>query len=109
MTRVCQGHFRVVQAELDLLESRIRRASLTAPIDGTVVGVAIFDHPANPRHPTPWYVSVGQMGFFNPAFLFDQPYTLPAGKSLTLKYRVLIHPGLGRPADLEKQYQAFAK
>jgi hypothetical protein len=75
--------------------------------DGTAAGVAMFDHPDNPRHPTPWYVSTGKMGYFNPAFLFHEPYTLPAGKSFTLRYRILIHPGQGEPAVLEKEYEAF--
>jgi len=74
---------------------------------GTPAGVAMFDHPDNPRHPSPWYVSVKGMGYFNPAFLFAEPYTLPAGKSLTLRYRLLVHPGAGDAARLRKKYESF--
>ncbi len=74
---------------------------------GTVAGVAFFDHPANPRHPSPWYVSLGGMPYFSPAFLFDEPYTLAAGKPLVLRYRVLIHAGRPQPAELEKEYERF--
>ncbi len=77
--------------------------------NGKLAGVAVFDHPDNPRHPTPWYVSTGKMGYFNPAMLFNESYSLPAGESLTLRYRMLIHPGqLGSP-NLEKEYQTFSR
>ena len=76
---------------------------------GSAAGVAMFDHPDNPRHPSPWYISVGKMPYFNAAFLFAEPYTLPAEKSFTLRYRVLVHPGMGDPAALEKEYESFAK
>jgi hypothetical protein len=73
-------------------------------------GVAMFDHPDNPRHPSPWYVAArGKFGYFGPAFLFDKPFRLAAGKSLTLTYRILIHPGRGTKEQLDKEYADFAK
>jgi len=72
-------------------------------------GVAMFDHPANPRHPTPWYIIMsGRFGYFSPAFLFDKPYRLSAGKSFTLAYRILIHPGRGDKKRLEKESRDFS-
>jgi len=79
----------------------------TAP-DGAAGGVAIFDHPANLRHPSKWYVDA-KMPYFSPALLFDRPHTIPAGKSLTLAYRIVVHPGPGRTEALEKRWQDFAK
>jgi hypothetical protein len=76
---------------------------------GKPAGVAMFDHPENPRHPTPWYVSTGKMGYFNPAFLFHEPFTLPAGESLTLRYRILIHSGPLESPALEDEFQAFQR
>jgi len=76
--------------------------------EGKAAGIAIFDHPENLRHPSPWYVTK-DMPYFSPAVLFNKPYTLPAGKSLTLRYRILIHPGrVGRDL-LEKEWEAFSK
>jgi hypothetical protein len=73
-------------------------------------GTTIFDHPTNPRHPTPWYLSdTADLPYFGPALLFDQPLTLKAGESFMVKYRILIHPGLGDKAGLEKEYREFAK
>lgn len=73
-------------------------------------GKPFFDHPQNRRHPSPWYVSVDAkvpFGYFSPAVLFNEPYTLRAGKSLTLKYRVLIHPGQMRRDSLETEARSF--
>jgi hypothetical protein len=73
-------------------------------------GLAIFDHPSNPRHPTCWYLSDNAgLPYFGPALLFDQPMTLKGGESFTLRYRILVHPGPADPVVLEKEYQAFAK
>jgi hypothetical protein len=72
-------------------------------------GVAMFDHPSNPRHPTPWFVIMGgTFGYTSPAFLFDKAHTIPAGQSLSLAYRVLIHPGRGDKERLEKEWKDFA-
>lgn len=73
-------------------------------------GIAIFDHPSNPRHPTPWYVSDNAgLPYFGPALLFSQALTLKAGESFTLRYRILVHPGPGDKAALDREYQVFAK
>lgn len=73
-------------------------------------GVAIFDHPSNPRHPTPWYLSDNAgLPYFGPALLFAEPLTLKAGESFTLRYRVLIHPGLGDKVALDKQYAIWTE
>jgi hypothetical protein len=73
-------------------------------------GIAIFDHPGNLRHPEPAFVIMdpkAPFGYFSPALLFNKPYTLPAGQSLTLRYRVLIHPGRLDTNSLEREWQSF--
>ncbi|MCX6998106.1 MAG: PmoA family protein [Kiritimatiellaeota bacterium] len=70
-------------------------------------GLAIFDHPDNLRHPTPWYPN-DSMPFFSPALLFREPYLLPAGKTITLRYRVWVHSSAPDSKGLEKAWQAFA-
>ena len=75
---------------------------------GNIGGIAMFDHPLNPRHPSPWYVIIAEpMCYFSPALLFYKPYTLPAGKSLTLRYRILIHPGRAESELMEKEWNIF--
>lgn len=73
-------------------------------------GITLFDHPANPRHPTPWYViQDGTFGYFCPSIFFNEPLPLNAGEQLTLRYRALIHGGKGDKAALDKEFQAYAK
>ena len=78
---------------------------------GKTAGIAIFDHPDNLRHPSPWYADTyvmkgkGPYIFFGPAVLFDKPYTLSAEKSLTLRYRILIYPGRADKDLLESEWK----
>lgn len=51
--------------------------------------VAIFDHPANLRHPARWYVDQS-MPYFSPAPLFAGPFEMAAGKTVVFRYRVLV-------------------
>jgi hypothetical protein len=59
------------------------------------VSIAMIDHPANPRSPTPWYnrASPG-WNTMNPAFLFHEPLMLPHGQSLRFQYRLAYRDGL---------------
>jgi hypothetical protein len=63
-------------------------------------GAVFADHPANPRFPTPWYGSnradtygEGWANFLNAAFLWDEPFAVPAGGALTLRHLVIVHDG----------------
>ncbi len=101
-----EGH----KYETEFNNAKARWLDYTVEAAGRPAGVAVLDHPANLRHPTPWYVILGKdMRYFSPAFLFYEPYTLPAGKTLTLQYRILIHPGRTDKEHLEKEWQSFSK
>ncbi len=72
-------------------------------------GVAMLVHPASARYPTPGYIIMrGHFGYVSPGLLFKEPYRLPAGGTLTLACRVLIHPGLGTKARLDKEWQDYS-
>lgn len=73
-------------------------------------GLAFFDHPDNPRYPTPWYGNCQPgMHFVNAALLFEEPMTLAEGATLTLRYRVLVHDGLWEKDQLQAFYDAYLK
>ena len=90
-----------------------------APHNGKTYGVAIFDHPENLRHPTWWMAR--DYGLFN-ANPFGQAefepekklppnagdYTIPAGGSLTLRYRFYFHAGDPDAAQVAKRYADYA-
>jgi hypothetical protein len=73
----------------------------TGSIDGRPVGVALFDHPQNLRHPTTWHARTYGLLAANPFGLHDftgaakgtGDHRLAAGASLRLRYRVLVYAG----------------
>jgi hypothetical protein len=87
--------------------------------NGRTYGVAIFNHPANLRHPTWWHARDYGLFAANPFGWHDfEPkstpvnagvHTIPAGGSLTLRYRVLLHFGNDQEAELAKRYAEYAK
>ena len=87
----------------------------TGPVAGKTVGVAIFDAPQNPRYPTWWHVRDYGLFAANPFGLHDfekKPkgtgnMTLPAGKSLTFRYRFLFHPDSTSPSQVAEQFQKW--
>ncbi len=88
-----------------------------APVDGKVVGVAIFDHPSNPRHPTWWHVRDYGLFAANPFGLHDfekKPkgageLVVPAGQSITFHYRFYCHRGDEKQAKVADEYAQYAK
>jgi hypothetical protein len=87
-----------------------------AEVDGEKLGVAIFDHPSNPRHPTYWHARDYGLFALNPfgrkAFDESQPESLwkiPSGQKIEFRWMVVVHPGdaaSGKVADLYKDYAA---
>jgi hypothetical protein len=87
------------------------------PVDGEVVGIAMFSHPENFRHPTRWHARTYGLLAANPfgdaEFGPDssQPkqgaVTIPKGDELVLRYRVLLHAGDPQEADVAAAYQKF--
>jgi hypothetical protein len=83
----------------------------TGEVDGEKLGVAIFDHSQNPRHPTYWHARDYGLFALNPfgrnAFDPNQEeshWKLPAGQKLVFRWRVVIHPDDAGVADLYKGY-----
>ena len=85
-------------------------------VAGENVGLAVFDHPENLRHPTYWHARRYGLLAANPfglkEFLHDRhqdgSYVIPAGGSLALRYRVLIHHGDFREARVADAYRQYA-
>ena len=85
-------------------------------IKGEKVGIAILDHPANPRHPVRWHARAYGLFAANPfaqAALEkgqpESPVVLEPGKSLRYRYRIIIHPGDGKSADIAAQWAKYSK
>jgi hypothetical protein len=88
-------------------------------VDGRQIGIAIFDHPANPSHPTWWHVRDYGLFAANPfgkhdfEKLKDQPdagnITIPADGHLTLRYRIFFHHGDESSARVADLYRAYTQ
>ena len=84
-------------------------------VDGTPVGIAVFDHIVNPRYPTYWHVrNYGLMGsniFGGNSFERDPSkdgsYTLKQGEEMHFRFRVLIHAGDANVGKVAQKYHDF--
>jgi hypothetical protein len=88
------------------------------PVGGKTVGLAIFDHPQNPRHPTWWHVRdyglfaanpFGQHDFESLADKTAGNLVVPAGKSVTFRYRFYLHEGDDQQAKVAEKYGQYVK
>jgi len=94
---------------------RAKWVDYVATIDGHPVGVAIFDHPANPRHPTWWHARDYGLVAANPFGIHDFEkkekgagnLTLPKGKRITFRYRFVFHSGTTEAANIAKRFTEF--
>jgi hypothetical protein len=86
------------------------------PVGGQTVGVAIFDHPANPRYPTWWHVRDYGLFAANPFGVHDfekKPagagiLKLAAGEKISFRYRFVFHRGDEQQAGIAALYNEFA-
>lgn len=85
-------------------------------LDGEKLGIAIFDHPSNPRHPNRWHARGYGLFALNPFgnHVFDktapvEPMTLEDGQSLRYRWRVVIHPGDTASAGIAGLWEQYAK
>jgi hypothetical protein len=73
---------------------------------GTIEGIAYFDHPGNPHHPTAWHVRAD--GWMEAAFNLAAAHGVASGHPLDLRYRLLIHAGPADPGALDAAWRRFA-
>jgi hypothetical protein len=86
------------------------------PVEGRTMGLAIFDHPGNPRHPTWWHVRDYGLFGANPFGLHDfekKPagagdLRVAAGESVTFRYRFYIHKGDEKEGEVARHYEEYA-
>lgn len=87
------------------------------PIGGKTVGVAIFDHPGNPRHPTWWHARDYGLVAANPFGVHNfegKPkgtgnLVIKSGDKVRFRYRVLFHAGDVNEARIKERWDSWAK
>jgi hypothetical protein len=86
--------------------------------DGKTYGVAMFDHPKNPRHPTWWHVRDYGLFAANPFGQHDfesnkenpkiGDLTVPAGGSVTFRWRFYFHEGDEKSGKVAERFKDYA-
>lgn len=102
--------------EKDIWGKRANWVDYSANVDGESLGIAIFDNPANIKHPTYWHARdyglfavnpFGEHDFYNDPKR-DGSITISTGESLTLRYRVVIHHSDATEAHVAAAYDGYA-
>lgn len=74
-----------------------------------VEGMTIMQHPSNPWYPSPWFTR--DYGFFSPTPMYwpqdDKATVLKKGDKLALRYRVLVHAGDHKAANVAQLFEKY--
>ena len=106
------------QRDGDTWGKRAKWCDYYGPVGGSTLGAAIFDHPKNPRFPTWWHVRdyglfaanpFGQHDFENLPDKAAGNLVVPAGQSVTFRYRVYLHEGDEQQSKVAEHYADFIK
>jgi hypothetical protein len=87
----------------------------SGPVEGKWVGIAVFDHTRNFRHPVYWHVRDYGLMTANPfgiSYFTDDPsnkgtHVLRTGDKLSFRYRLFIHGGDADEANLTERYHDY--
>ena len=100
--------------EAEVFGRRSPWCDYSGPVGGRTLGVALFDHDGNFRHPTNWHArDYGLLGA-NPFGLsvYEGPthngeHLLPAGETLQFRHRVYVHYGNASEALIADRYRDY--
>lgn len=78
---------------------------------GKTEGMAILQHPSNEWFPSPWFTR--DYGFYSPTPMYwpenDEKTELKKGEEIKLRYRVIVHSGNEKEADIAGEFEKYAK
>jgi hypothetical protein len=91
----------------DLLITRLSWADLSGDLAGkdNLSGAAVFVHPKHPDYPPTWMTR--EYGLLAVGWPGITPQSLPAGKTVSLRYTIWIHRGVPEPAEIQKAYDGY--
>lgn len=79
-------------------------------IGGKPVTVAMFDHPANPRHPAEWFTMAKPFAYMSATLGIEKsPMALPAGRDLRLRWAVTLWDGHVAAAAVDAEWTAWTE
>ncbi len=102
--------------EKEIWGKRANWVDYSGTVGGEKLGIAMFDNPKNLRHPSTWHARGYGLFAVNPfgeSYFYRDPkrdgsYTIEPGKTLTLRYRVIIHHGNAAEAHIAEAYKSYA-
>jgi len=114
-----RGKIETADGSVGEAEAWGRRAAwcdYSGPVGEDIVGIAILDHPTNPRFPTHWHVRDYGLMTVNPFGLHDftgdtnahlGDLIVPPYESRVFRYRILIHRGDATVGEVRERYHDF--
>jgi hypothetical protein len=95
---------------------RAKWVTMSGPVDGKMYSITMMDHPSNLRHPTRWHARDYGLFAANPFCEAEMDkakpkgsgaFTLKAGETLTLKYRIVLSEGDAAAAKAAERFTAW--
>lgn len=108
---VADGGGRLLNSQGQLGEEAIFRnparwVDYSGPIEPKkAAGLALFDHPSNPGHPTPFHVR--RDGWMGASLTLNGGITIEPGKPLRLRYGVWVHAGVPGTKTVDARWRDF--
>lgn len=93
----------------DLLVTRLPWVDLSGDLKGAdqMSGASVFVNPNHPSYPPTWMTR--HYGLLAVGWPGITPQSLPAGKTVSLSYRIWIHRGLPEASEIQSEYEAYRK
>lgn len=79
----------------------------TGKLGGGTASIAFFDHPGNPRHPSPFFVMNNKFGYMSAAPTFREDLFLAKGEKIRFRWRVLVWQGAKSREQIDQLYRAW--
>ncbi len=108
--------------EKEVWSKRSNWCDYSGEVSGEKLGVAILDNPANPNHPVRWHVrayglfaanpfglngTAEEMASKKPPVDHSHDKTLQPGETLRFRYRVIVHPGDAKTANIAAEWSKY--
>jgi len=86
-------------------QKRAAWCNVERPFGGETFGIAVFDHPTNPNHPSGWRAD--EQGLINPNISAAGDWTLTAKQTQRFRYRLLVYRGAATREQLAARFEGF--
>jgi hypothetical protein len=86
-------------------QQRAAWCNVERPFGSDTFGIAVFDHPGNPNHPSGWRAD--EQGLINPNVSALGDWTLTAKQTQRFRYRLLVYRGSATREHLATRFESF--